>query len=355
VTFTNAQLEADYLFCKALAAFIRPAGQAGLDIGSEVELTYLRTEQTFAGSLALQAEHGEVSTIFSGAGKQNQAEEEPLSQIIAKLNERFSTDFRESDRVHLDAIFNNIADRPDVQRAAAVNTPENFRLFITKIFTEEIVRQLDVSQELSLKLIDNTDARDLVLDTYLKLIQGKAKVAWQEHCPIGDLLGPDRESQYLEYKSSLRVTMDGHLYKPLESACLKTVAAFANSRDGGTLLIGVTDDGTPCGLEPDYETLRKPGKDDTDLFQLHFNNLMVASMGAAAAANVTIQIHTVDEADICRVHVRPSGFPVDARIVVDKSGQMIKKVAFFVRTSNSTHTLDTAQKAKYIQTRWPTT
>ena len=354
VSFTDAKLEADYLFCKALAAFIRPAGAAGLDLGREVELTYLRTEQTFAGTLALQAEHGEVSTIFSGTGKQVQVEEEPLSQIIAKLNQRFSTEWTPADRVHLDTIFNNIAERPEVQRAAAVNTPENFKLYITKLFTEEIVRQMNLAEDMSLKLLDNPDARDLVLDTYLKLVQGKAKVAWQEYCPIGDLLGPDRESQHLEYKSSLRVTKDGPLYKPLESASLKTVAAFANSRDGGTLLIGVTDDGTPCGLEADYETLRRPGKDDTDLFQLHLNNLIVASMGAAVAANVALQIHTVDGTDICRVHVRPSGFPVDAKVTIDKAGQMVKKTLFYVRTSNSTLTLNNEERAKYVLTRWPT-
>jgi len=105
VSFTDVKLEADYLFCRALAAFIRPAGEAGLNLGKEVELTHLRTEQKFSGSLALEAEHGEVSTFFSGAGRQANPEEKPLSQIIAKLNERFSTEWTERDRIHLDAIF----------------------------------------------------------------------------------------------------------------------------------------------------------------------------------------------------------------------------------------------------------
>ena len=42
------------------------------------------------------------------------------------------------------------------------------------------------------------------------------------------------------------------MYKPLETAVLKTIAAFLNSRDGGTLLIGVADDGTVHGLDSDY-------------------------------------------------------------------------------------------------------
>ncbi|MBV9731065.1 MAG: ATP-binding protein [Pseudonocardiales bacterium] len=248
----------------------------------------------------------------------------------------------------------DLAGRPDIQRAAAVNTPENFKLVIEQEFVKAIVAQMNLAEDMSLRLLDNPDARNLVVDTYLKLTQGKAKVAWQEHCPIGDLLGPDKENQHLEYKSTLRIKTTGELYKPLETATLKTVAAFANSRDGGTLLIDVSDDGSVFGLASDYASLRKPGKDDRDLFQLYLGDLIANSMGAAAAANVSSYIHTVDEADVCRVHVHPSDFPVDAKVTVDKNSQMIKKTAFYVRTSNATRELDEAEKAKYILGRWPT-
>ena len=45
------------------------------------------------------------------------------------------------------------------------------------------------------------------------------------------------------------------MWKVLEGAVLKTVAAFLNSYDGGTLLIGVADDGTVHGLDADYASL----------------------------------------------------------------------------------------------------
>jgi type I restriction enzyme R subunit len=357
VTFIDVKLEADYLFCKALSAFIRPAGQASLDLGTEVELTHLRTEKTFEGSLALDERHGEVSTIFSGAGGQVTSEEEPLSAIVAKLNERFGTEWSDEDFVgHITAIMNRMADRDDVQQAAAVNTPDNFKTFAAKLFAQELVAQLDIAKDISLKLLDNPDERDLVLTSFLKLLQGKAKVAWQEHCPIGDLLGPDKESQHLEYKSTLRVHGEtGEVYKPLETATLKTIAAFANSRDGGTLLIGVADDGTPVGLTADYASFSKPNKNDRDLFQLHLGNIISASMGDAVTGNVATYFHTIDDNDVCRVHVRPSGVPVDAKVTIDKKGQMIKKTAFYVRAGNATRELDATEKAKYILSRWPTT
>ncbi len=354
VSFTDAKLEADYLFCRALAAFVRPAGDAGLDLGRDVELTHLRTGQTFAGSLALDASHGEVATIFSGTGRLASPDTEELSTIIARLNERFGTQWTDEDRVYLDVIFTKWTADPDIQLAAVANTPENFKLILAKEFPSRVVEQMGIAEEMALKLLDNPEAQDLVLSSYLKLIQGKAKVAWQEHCPIGELLGPDKESQHLEFKSTLRADVaTGVVYKPLETAALKTVAAFANSRDGGTLLIGVADNGSPHGLTTDYATLHKPGRDDRDLFGLHLVNIISASMGDAAAANVSSYFHTVDGADVCRVHVRPSGVPVDAKVVVDQKGQMVRKTAFYVRTGNATRELDNGEKAKYLLSRWP--
>jgi type I restriction enzyme R subunit len=354
VPFIDVKLEADYLFCRALTAFVRRGGEASLDLGSEVALTHLRNERTFDGSLALDTQHGEVSTIFSGTGRQVMPEEEALSTIIAKLNDRFGTKWSNEDRLYLDLIADKLAAREDIQRAAAVNTPENFKLVLAKAFADQLVEQMGIAEEMSLKLLDNPEEQELVLTSYLKLIQGRAKVAWQEHRPVGDLLGPGKESQHLEYKSTLRVRSEtGEVYKPLESVVVKTVAGYLNSRDGGTLLIGVSDDSSVTGLTGDYATLHKNGKDDRDLFQLHLGEVLRAAMGDAAAANVTAYIHTVNGADVCRVHVRPSAVPVEARVVVDKKGQLVKRTAFYVRVGNATREFDPDQKARYVLSRWP--
>jgi type I restriction enzyme, R subunit len=162
------------------------------------------------------------------------------------------------------------------------------------------------------------------------------------------------ESAHLEYKSTLRThAHSGELYTPLETATLKTIAAFMNSRDGGTLLIGVADDGTVHTLGSDYVTLHKPGHDDRDRFQQHLANIITASMGTAAATNVRPAIQHVNGADVCRVQVDPSGFPVEATVVHDKNGQYIKQTQFFVRVANGTKAIDGDEKDKYLIQRWP--
>lgn len=351
VTFTDTKLERDYLFCKVLAAFLHAGGSEA--VHPEVELTNLKIEQSFEGSVTLTATEGVVTTIFGG-GKLHQPEVEPLSQIIQRLNERFGTTFAPEDRVFYDAIAEKLTKRPDIQQGAAVNSPENFGLLLAKEFQSGVLDQLGVAEDMALSYIDNPDMQAEILAAYLPLIQARAIVAHQEHCNIVDLLGPDRESTHLEYKASLRThTASGETFKPLETASLKTIAAFLNSRDGGTLLIGVADDGTIHGLDADYATRSKTSQHPRDWFQQHLANIISTSMGDAAATNVRPHIHHVKDHDICRVQVDPCGFPVNAKVIYQKpNGPKEIRTEFFVRVANGTKALDVVEREKYIAQRW---
>jgi type I restriction enzyme R subunit len=354
VSFGDTKLERDYLYCRALTQLIREAPGTSLDLGDAVELSHLRIQQQSEGSIGLTTETGEVKTLFGEGTGGRQPDDEPLSVIIGKLNDKYGTDWTEADILFFDAIAADLTADASLQLAASANTEANFGIVFANAFERAIVSRLDRNQDMGFALLDNDQLRGDVLAAYLPLVYGKAKVARQEHCPIGELLGPDLESAHLEYKATLRTRdTDGELHKPLETSSLKTVAAFLNAVDGGTLLVGVADDGTVHGIESDYATLHKDGKDDRDLFQLHLGQIITDSMGAAAATHVTTQIHTIDGKDIARVHVTPSGLPVDAVVtVVDKQGQHLKKTGFYVRVGNGTKELDEAERAKYTAGRW---
>lgn len=82
---------------------------------------------------------------------------------------------------------------------------------------------------------------------------------------IERLLSSD-ESARLEFKSSLRVPLGPpppgtkktakDIERDLELAVLKTLAAFLNT-EGGTLIVGVADDGTVVGIEVDFPRVRE--------------------------------------------------------------------------------------------------
>src|SRR5208283_3043698 len=69
------------------------------------------------------------------------------------------------------------------------------------------------------------------------------------------------ESDSLEFKSSFRWDLrENKVNRALEGVVLKTIAGYMNG-NGGTLLIGVADDGRVVGLGHDYPTLKKPDRD----------------------------------------------------------------------------------------------
>ncbi|HLM21026.1 MAG TPA: hypothetical protein VK390_05805, partial [Propionibacteriaceae bacterium] len=113
------------------------------------------------------------------------------------------------------------------------------------------------------------------------------------------------------------------------------------------------DDGSMHGLASDYASLHKDGKDDRDLFQLHLGQVLINALGETAASSMSVQLHTVDGQDLCRVHVPPSSFPVDAHVVVDRKGQLETKTAFFVRIGNGTREItDAIERQRYVGQRW---
>ena len=144
-------------------------------------------------------------------------------------------------------------------------------------------------------------------------LQGWATVAQHQVSPIGDLICPDGESQYLEYKSTLRwdIKEKRKCREAVPTAAIKTIAGFANSFYGGTLLIGVNDQGAVHGLEDDYATFSKRGqRGDRDLWGQHLENLIQSRLGNPTLRLVTWICYEVDGKDVARISIEPSSCPV---------------------------------------------
>jgi len=127
----------------------------------------------------------------------------------------------------------------------------------------------------------------------------------------------------------------------LEGVVLKTLSGFLNGRQGGTLLIGVRDDGKIIGLEQDYQTLKR---NDSDGFEQALMTAVSAHLGADVCQHIQVLFHVIDGKHVCRLIVTPAHRPV---FYVQKNDPK-----FFLRTGGGTRDLNIQEATEFIATRW---
>jgi uncharacterized membrane protein YeaQ/YmgE (transglycosylase-associated protein family) len=152
------------------------------------------------------------------------------------------------------------------------------------------------------------------------------------------------ESSTVEFKSSARYNhRTGARDARLELVIATAVAGFFNAR-GGTLLIGVADDGTVLGLAEDYRLQRHA---DADRYQLWLRDLLSATLGAPAAAQVDISFAALGDQEICLLRVPAAARPVFVRIPKQATTK------FVTRIGNSTRELSGEEMLHYALGHWP--
>jgi hypothetical protein len=174
---------------------------------------------------------------------------------------------------------------------------------------------------------------------------------WPDHQPKAKLTVQDLieagESQTIEFKSTARYNMHTKTADPkLEHVIVKTVCGFLNA-DGGTLLIGVADDGTILGLDHDLSTLG--GKPNLDGYELALRQLLETSLSVPTAATVRISFERADSHSVCVVAVASAGKPVFAK---PPRGSGSEVSEFWVRTGNQTRQLHGEDMVLYHRDHW---
>jgi hypothetical protein len=145
------------------------------------------------------------------------------------------------------------------------------------------------------------------------------------------------ESEAVEFKSTLRTNLHtGNKDPRMETAVLKTLAGFLNT-NGGMLVIGVSDDGSPIGIQADDFA-------NEDKMSLHLVNIVKSRLGLHAMTS--LHAHFDDHED-CRVMVikcRRAAAPV---FLKDDNLER-----FYIRTGPSTTELSASQTQEYNKRRF---
>jgi hypothetical protein len=153
------------------------------------------------------------------------------------------------------------------------------------------------------------------------------------------------ESGTLEFKSSARWNLkEDKPDKTMEEVILKTIAAFLNS-EGGTLLIGVADDGKVVGLQHDYKIHKK--QSDRDGYEQFLSQLLLRdNFGLDLSPQVKFSFHTMEREEVCKVRISKSPRPV---YLTNKNKQGQPEEQFWIRSGNSSHQLTISKIYDYCK------
>ena len=112
---------------------------------------------------------------------------------------------------------------------------------------------------------------------------------------------------------------------------------------GGTLGIGISDDGDIVGIQPDLDFKNQ----DLDGYLNWLSTLMTQNIGTGVVgAHVRVRVETVGSDLVCLVDVAPAAAPVYARTT--KGDQ-----CFYARVGNTTRLLEGPEIVNYVKGRWP--
>ena len=166
------------------------------------------------------------------------------------------------------------------------------------------------------------------------------------------------EGPQVEFKASMRFPRDlpSHLtgaereaalrskYAILEKAVLKTIAAFLNSQ-GGTLLVGVEDDGAVVGIEDDFGTFEE--KQNVDFWQLNLKRRIIKALGPDVWAMLDLKLDVTEQGTVARIDCPLRAQPTWLNNEDNKAGP-----DFYIRAASSSEPLPVDKWSQYIKERW---
>jgi type I restriction enzyme, R subunit len=337
LTFADADLEKLYVFARHLRRLI-PADRAELprEVQQNIDMESYRLQQTGTGRIPLERKPGVLDPQATKSAYRLSPEDlEPLSQIIAELNERFGLNLGPEHRVTIGQMMQKLDDDVALDAAARVNTRENVRLTFDQKVEQVIQEIVDSNFDLYKRITDDRTFGQLVknflFDQYLRAHRNAEELIKQG------------ESKTLEFKSTLRWNLkeDRQDDKGVTYAVLKTIAAFLNT-EGGDLLIGVADDGTIVGIERDQ-------LESDDKFMRHLAQVVRNGLGDRAGTCIDPKTQEVQYKVVCVVSCQRSPEPVFLKW---KGMESVPDGDFFVRSGPGTVKLSADSAREYIRTRF---
>ncbi len=150
IPYQDSELEKFYAFVRNLIAKLPPPGDGqAFALDDEVALRFFRLQQMTDGSIDLG--YGEADPLKGptdvGTGGLKE-EGVSLSTLVAKLNERFGTDFTEADQLFFDQIRATAEGDEKIVEAARANNLANFSAYLERMLDELFIDRMEGNEEI---------------------------------------------------------------------------------------------------------------------------------------------------------------------------------------------------------------
>lgn len=169
VRMFDQELHEEYLFCRYLASLLPVDKIDFFDLEGKLKLEYYKLSETFRGAIQLD----EVDGVYEPAkekGAKGLDEKKPLDEIIEKINERYKGDFKESDKVLINALLPKLVGDNKLTNMAKTSDPKIFKESIfPKAFSDVAMEGYMESQESYSSLFEDKSKFDFIMAVMAEL------------------------------------------------------------------------------------------------------------------------------------------------------------------------------------------
>jgi type I restriction enzyme R subunit len=174
--FEDVELHKLYVYLTYLLKKLPKEKGSTIHLADEIALEYYAAKKTFEGSISLTSDDENVPVTpvkFAGTGVKEE-QEDYLSSIIQRLNNRFGTDFTKADQLSVEQIKEDFAADEDLVQKAKTNTIDDFRFAFEKVFINKVIDRMDQNQSFFTRVLDDEQFKNALMEymlaeTYEKL------------------------------------------------------------------------------------------------------------------------------------------------------------------------------------------
>ena len=164
IPYADSDLERLSAYARALLPHLHHADDEPIRLDDDVELEYYRLDRISSGAIDLDDEDSPTVKSPTDVGTGSSEEDEaPLSEIIAKVNDRFGTAFTDTDRLLLEQIHQDGVQDEDINQTVQANPYDKFELSVRSLLKELIIKRMDTNSDFINRVFTNPNFEEIVL------------------------------------------------------------------------------------------------------------------------------------------------------------------------------------------------